>query len=269
MSIFTAFDTLLLTVKTDIKYCSKELLFMISNLVKQYDEDSITLFGKPINKFEKDYFNKIGSKLIYSRDYYKIDKDKINYGKIDKLCREGRVRNKHLKLLFYDMIKTKINEDSFLAFVKIVNNFSKEQYEKYYDDEFQKIENEVFRKSYIDKKQKNITEYVYMLFTKTNVSIGFTRVLINKSAVPRIYQLTTGVKKEYRGCGIASWIKAEVMKKICNDFPAIENIITSTDKRNSIMNHINKQFGYEFTHTVEDYKIEIAELTIKQKKEIT
>lgn len=248
------------TINSELKSCSKEMIKLISELLNIFDEGSFDLVGTPTNDIGKDFFKKISAKIIYSKDAYYLHKEKIDLNKMEEICESKSDLKKDHDLIIYDTVEDDVSDEHLQAWLDMAHAIGEEITERYTDDEVVKLSLDYVKKSNQRKKEQNISIYNAMLFTKEGELKAYTMLGIEKKEIPYIQQHATGVAKEYRNKGIALWLKAEMIKKLYNDFPAMTKIVTSTSSRNVAMNKINKKLGYEYSHSENDYRIKIEEL---------
>ncbi|MDA3887057.1 MAG: hypothetical protein PF638_15835 [Candidatus Delongbacteria bacterium] len=248
------------SINSELKSCSNEMIELISELVKNYDDVSVDLVGSPTNDIGKDFFKKIGAKLIYSKEAYYLQKEKIDLVKMDDICESKSDLKKDLDLYIYDTVEDEVSDEHLQAWLDIAHVIAEEIVETYTNDKVEKLSLDYIKKSNLKKREKNISMYNAMLFSKDGKVKAYSMVAIVRNEIPYIRQHVTGVAKEYRNKGIALWLKAEMIKKLYNDFPTMTKIVTSTSSRNVGMNKINKKLGYEHSHSEDDYRIKIEEL---------
>ncbi|NOR44357.1 MAG: hypothetical protein GQ534_02135 [Candidatus Delongbacteria bacterium] len=253
-------NELMITIDSELKSCSEELIELIKDLVKNYDKEFYDLVGITSNDIEKDYFIKVGAKLINANEAYVLKKEKINLAEIENICDSKSYLKKDLDLLFYDTVEDVVPDEHLKAWLELSHTIADEISLEYSNEPAVKLSLDYIKKSHLKKKKKNISLYNYMLFSKDGKVVAKSMVIITKSEIPNIVQHATGVAKEYRNKGIALWLKAKMIKKLYNDFPTMSKIITSTSSRNVGMNKINKKLGYEYSHSENDYRIKIGEL---------
>ncbi|MCK5126865.1 MAG: hypothetical protein KAR42_11475 [candidate division Zixibacteria bacterium] len=94
------------------------------------------------------------------------------------------------------------------------------------------------------RKKNNKTMSSMMLYSPEDTLIGFSDVSIDKDNPSNVFQLLTGIDREYRGRKLSKWLKAANIMKIYEDFP--ENKLITTDMRavNRPIQKINEQLGY-------------------------
>lgn len=98
-----------------------------------------------------------------------------------------------------------------------------------------------------DMKNDNSPYYLYMLFDGNKIA-AFCAVFIDK--IDGVFMIehrggftTTG--RNYRGLGLAKFLKAKMYLKINEDFPDFEYILTDTFPWNKYMYRINEEFGFK------------------------
>jgi GNAT superfamily N-acetyltransferase len=71
-------------------------------------------------------------------------------------------------------------------------------------------------------------------FTELRVSAGSTLGFTDD----------TGTVREYRGLGLAKAVKAESLRMLRDDHPAVELVVTSNAEENAVMRHVNEWLGF-------------------------
>ena len=98
-----------------------------------------------------------------------------------------------------------------------------------------------------DVKEDKDPFYMYVLIDKTDIA-GFCSVFVGsengKPYIDHIGSLTS-VGRNYRGKGLAKFLKAKMYLKIFDGFPDLEFIATDTFPWNKYMYRINEDFGFK------------------------
>ena len=87
---------------------------------------------------------------------------------------------------------------------------------------------------------------------KAGKIIGISMILTDHTGT-LADQRMTGIVKEWRGMGLAKWLKAKMLLKIRTDMPAITNIRTECFSTNFPMISINAALGFELYRTDNDF----------------
>ena len=89
--------------------------------------------------------------------------------------------------------------------------------------------------------------YMYMLFEKENIAAYCSVYIVtidNKYVIEHSGALTS-VGRNYRGQGLAKYMKAKMYLKIQEDYPDYEYILTDTYPWNKHMYRINEEIGFK------------------------
>jgi GNAT superfamily N-acetyltransferase len=78
----------------------------------------------------------------------------------------------------------------------------------------------------------------------TSELVGYTEVALFDTWAEFGEQWDTGVLPAYRGRGVASWVKTEMLLRLHRDFPALQLLVTWNAAVNDSMLAVNKRLGY-------------------------
>jgi len=95
----------------------------------------------------------------------------------------------------------------------------------------------------LHEEQGSVTFTVALLDPQGKM-IAHTNGLFLAAAPREVYQAMTGVSAEYRGRGLAKWLKAELFVRIGMEYPANESFVTEMRAVNEPILAINRQMGY-------------------------
>lgn len=96
--------------------------------------------------------------------------------------------------------------------------------------------------------------------TKEGEIVGLTNISIEKLLPNIAYQAITGVRKDFRGRGLALRLKAEMALHIRNNYPQVECITTYTNSENKWMAQINERMGFKIHEQSEMFAFDVEEL---------
>jgi GNAT superfamily N-acetyltransferase len=86
--------------------------------------------------------------------------------------------------------------------------------------------------------------------------VGVTEVAWFNSTPDRVYQMLTGVRRDKRGAGHATALKAAMLREIRNRYPSVSTIITYTGQSNAPMLSINRKLGFKLHREFGTYQID-------------
>lgn len=86
---------------------------------------------------------------------------------------------------------------------------------------------------------------LYLRHKPTNQLAGYTEVILRVDNPDRFSQGDTGVMPEYRGRGLAKWLKAAMIEHIRQNYPAVRSIRTNNANMNGAMLTINRALGFQ------------------------
>lgn len=104
-------------------------------------------------------------------------------------------------------------------------------------------------------RENRVMDPGYLMFDSNDDMIGFTAVSVNLDNPADIFQMMTGVLSEYRGRGLAKWLKAVMFFKIGEMFPDNQKITTIMRAVNEPIQHLNALMG--FTLQREGFELKI------------
>ncbi|WP_310724292.1 GNAT family N-acetyltransferase [Streptomyces sp. N2A] len=86
---------------------------------------------------------------------------------------------------------------------------------------------------------------------------GFTELVVPGSGEGDGQHYGTGVLPEHRGHGLGRWMKAESIRYAHGHHPGLDGLVTDTADSNTYMRRINEDLGYEPTHEVLQYQLDL------------
>jgi GNAT superfamily N-acetyltransferase len=87
---------------------------------------------------------------------------------------------------------------------------------------------------------------------------GFTDVTWSPNAPQILNQANTGIVPEYRGRGLARWLKAEMLEWVLRERPEVRFVRTSNADSNASMVRINEALGFERYHSQTVWQADLA-----------
>jgi GNAT superfamily N-acetyltransferase len=93
---------------------------------------------------------------------------------------------------------------------------------------------------------------VVAVHSPTGEVAGLTEVSVSRWSPRRSQQEDTGVLAEHRGHGLGLWVKAEMLRRLRAERPAVAELVTWNDEANEHMWRINARLGFRpYVHWTE------------------
>ena len=119
---------------------------------------------------------------------------------------------------------------------------------------------EDMKKQVIWRRENKIPSYKVILFNEKNDPVAVTVAELSLANPRNAFQAMTGVRRDYRGRGLARWLKAAMFNKLGEEFPQNEKFITVMRAVNEPMQKINAQMGYILEREGAEFKIELEKM---------
>jgi len=123
-----------------------------------------------------------------------------------------------------------------------------------------KVSVEDMKKQIIWRRENKMPSYKVMLFNEKKEPVAVTMAELNLANPRNAFQAMTGVRWDYRGRGLARWLKAAMFTKLGEEFPQNEKIVTVMRAVNEPMQKINAQMGYILEREGAEFKIELEKM---------
>lgn len=112
------------------------------------------------------------------------------------------------------------------------------------------------RRLNISNRKTGNSTYSGVIRTKTGKMVALTDINIHLSDSGRLYQGMTGVHPDFRGRGLAKWLKCELLASVYRDFPNFEVIDTDCNVLNTPIQKLNESLGFVRTGEGREYQID-------------
>ncbi|MFD8981359.1 GNAT family N-acetyltransferase [Streptomyces sp. NPDC059564] len=86
---------------------------------------------------------------------------------------------------------------------------------------------------------------------------GYTEIVIRAGETRRALQYDTVVVPAHRGHGLGLWVKAEMVRRLRAEHPAIVEIETDNAQDNTHMLAVNRQLGFRFHRSTHTYQLDL------------
>ncbi len=187
-------------------------------------------------------FKKSGIEIIYDIVTSKLKKEDMNFDKFKSIVK-GNEYAMNLDLKLFRKFPEEISE----IYIDYMNDILKAMgHHNPKRKEFIKYRKEDLLESIKTDEEEGDPMYLFMLFDKDNIA-GSCRVYIEKEDDSVFIQHCgglTGVAENYRGKGLAKYLKARMYLKISEDYPGFRHAITDTYPWNKYMFRINEELGF-------------------------
>lgn len=112
------------------------------------------------------------------------------------------------------------------------------------------------RRLNISNRKTGNSTYSGVIRTKMGKMVALTDINIHLSDPGRLYQGMTGVHPDFRGLGLAKWLKCELLVSIYREFPNFEVIDTDCNVLNTPIQKLNESLGFVHTGEGREYRID-------------
>ncbi len=187
-------------------------------------------------------FSKYGIEIIEEIVTSKLQSKDVDIEKLKSIINGNEIaKDLELKLL------RKIPEEIYGRYIDYMNDILKEK-ERFNPerDDFVKYQYKDLMRSIKIDEEDGDPMYMYMLFDDEIIA-GSCKIYIEKEDDGVFIQHCgglTGVAENYRGKGLAKYLKASMYLKICEEYPGFRHAITDTYPWNKHMFRINEELGF-------------------------
>ncbi|WP_329278882.1 GNAT family N-acetyltransferase [Streptomyces sp. NBC_00691] len=86
---------------------------------------------------------------------------------------------------------------------------------------------------------------------------GYTEIVIRSGETRRALQYDTVVAPAHRGHGLGLWVKTEMVRRLREERPGIEEIETDNAQENTHMIAVNRRLGFRFHRSTHEYQLDL------------
>ncbi|MCK4572908.1 MAG: hypothetical protein KAU36_00990 [candidate division Zixibacteria bacterium] len=190
-------------------------------------------------------------------DRFRLYRKKANLEAIDHWLKTIPAANSDLRLELFDPVP----EEHLPAYVETFERFINEMPTEREELQPYRITIESARKQTEWRQKNNVHLYTYALLNQQDNLVAHSNASINELNPADVYQAITGVLEEYRGRGIAKWLKAALFRKIGEDFPANESMTTDMRAVNEPIQAVNRQMGYVLESQGNEFETSVNDLS--------
>ena len=196
-----------------------------------------------------------GAERLNGLDRYRLGRDEADNDLINRWLDEIPAANPNLHIEY----KTRFPEEEIEEYTRMFNSFFREM-----PSEHEKTSPFTMTEEYVRKVQswrdKHGLVMLNSVLYNADRMIGYSSVNIRLENPAYVYQAMTGVLKEYRGRGLAKWLKAAGFREVLNRYPENKAFMTEMRSVNEPIQHINRLMGYKLLSRGFEYRIDPADL---------
>lgn len=238
----------------------RELMKLVTKHAQEHGK-SLIMTGTSQDDGRK-ALKKLGAKEALKTSDNRTNMDDIDWEMVNKWEKEGPKRSPDSKLEFYTKIPDEILDDYCKIYTEVLNQAPIDELDRgdivFTPDLWKKEEQRV--------EITGITWITAMVREKNGDISGLTDVYYEPEHAHMLYQALTGVQENYRGSGKGKWLKAAMLLRIREEFPAIKTITTGNATSNEPMLAINERLGFKLHKEQSSFQIETKEVVDYMKK---
>lgn len=198
----------------------------------------------------KDLSERAGGRMLNHFLNYKLTRDEINIDKLQQWRLTASASNPAIKLHYFSGLPGQHLHEYAALFVDLLHDMPRDpKLPPQPPFTVERIIEQYERDSIYNRVQHTV-----IAFDREEM-IGHTTLGIFLKEPGTGMQFMTGVKKQYRGRGIAKWLKAEMLLNVIEKVPQLHTIDTSTYSLNLPMQGLNFAIGYKLRDEGYEYEL--------------
>jgi GNAT superfamily N-acetyltransferase len=222
----------------------KQLFRKISELARKHGK--FTILSSTSEKDGKRFIKKIGGTILSRKTEYRLKISEIDWALVDQWIEEGIEKSPKTFLKWFDSIPEEMIEDYCNLYTIAVEESphwgtpgTKKQ-----------LTPLIVREDELKFKEQGGTWLLGLLQEKRDDDdnpphSALTEIKYLPSRPEIAIQFITLVKNKYRGYGKGKWIKAAMLKRIKDQFPAVKCVVTGFVEKDSAMFYLNNKLGFK------------------------
>jgi len=192
-----------------------------------------------------------GGRQFSRGQHFVLHRKDIAQSLVDKWLKEIPAANPELRLEFFDGVPEELLDEYGERLEEALRDMPEE------NDSGMPVRFD--RESYIGqqkwRRENNRRDIVAFLFDRDNNLVADSDLVINLKQPKTVDQLMTMVSRDYRGRGLAKWLKAAMIRRLEEVAPRFEKISTLMREVNEPIQHINEQLGFVLNRTAREFKL--------------
>ncbi len=98
-------------------------------------------------------------------------------------------------------------------------------------------------------------QQLVLLMLRSDELVGYTEVIVYPEEPTVAYQNMTGIRKQFRGRGLGSWLKVSMIQLLLDKHSEVSIVKTAIHPRNASSQRLNRQLGFRKVGTYKEYII--------------
>lgn len=193
---------------------------------------------------------KLDGKASNSGSWFKLDLRKVKKELIDKWRNAVDPEKLGLTIHYFDFIPEEWIEETAMASNEIINDMVRE------DNSLQfHFDANALRKAQENFRKTGSQPLHILLTDQYKKIVGLSLIVIHTEPDKIGDQRITGIVRQWRGKGLAKWMKAKMLEIVLKDHERIMELKTECFSTNEPMIRLNKALGYELYRTDHDLYI--------------
>ena len=181
----------------------------------------------------------LGGRVVNWLHFFELRISDLNMTLLDAWDDPSKLRQFKLRLAYFNTIPDHLLDEHARLHTELSNDIKR----KDYSWEVVKTAAYTNNRQQLLKLQGKFAEIGY-LTDPTGRLVGMTKVVFNPRARQKVYQTMTGITKNYRGKGLAKLLKANMMRRLLENYPAVHTVETDCLLGNEPMMSINEKMGF-------------------------
>ena len=197
----------------------------------------------------------LGLKPVYGEKRSRLKISELDIDLMGHWISRARERASDYELRYYQSPLPDYLVDDFCDLAYIMNTAPREDYE---------VEDEVLTPQMWRDTEKSVAESKCQLHNliavhKTSGAFaGYTQIKTQDLQPDLAWQWDTGVHPDHRNKGLGRWLKAELIRRIVDEFPEVSRVDTFNAGSNEPMLNINVEMGFTPVHISNTWQGDLA-----------
>ena len=186
----------------------------------------------------------IGAKVVQNRRQNRLDLSRVDWSMVERWADEGPRRSPGTTLRWF---VNRIDDDVVPAYGPLYTEvFNRQPFDEANHGDF------VFTlENFRDREARNAeggSTWITVVAQEPDGALsGLTEVTYAPDEATMLWQMLTGVGNAFLGRGLGKWLKAAMLLRVRQEFPAVRFVVTGNASSNEAMLSINERLGFR-TH---------------------